>query len=149
MKTQKSPQLFDSLNNILIERDSQKLALFEIAKKSILELGELEHTSDWDPYLTILIRRTSDLELINTSIPKEEHPNIILNSINNKGYLESETGYPEIIFGDFNEEEQETALKHHEEITNIIIYIHNPYNEEEPLELLIPLHCIQIISLER
>jgi hypothetical protein len=120
---QKSPTLLDSLKNILIDGDSLKLSLFETAKLSILELGELEHTGDWDPYLHIVFTDGT--------------------------HIETSSGYPEIIFGDFNKEEQSDFLKNHEEITSLGIYIDNPENEEEPLLKYIQLSKISKISLLR
>ena len=119
---QKSTKFFDTLENIKI-RTGQDIALFNLAKESILALGELEHTGDWDPYLSI--------ELITGT------------------KIQSTTGYSEIIFGDFNNDEQDTYLRHNEEITSIGIHMDNPENEEEPIIRFFQLNQIKTISLNR
>lgn len=115
---QLSPRLFDNLafNPIIIKGDMQKLALLKSHIETILSIGDLEHTGDWDPFLII----------------KTKHKT-----------FESAAGYPEIEIGDFSEDEQETALRHYPEITNIGIY-----NEDEEITW-IPAKDILTIQLMR
>lgn len=123
MSNQLSPIYFDTLQNIPIQGNPLTLSLFQLSKESILTLGNLEHTGDWDPYLII--------------------------KTNTNQIIESETGYPEIIFGDFNQSEQSDYLSNYQEITQIGIYIPNESDIENPILTYIPLNTIQEISLQR
>lgn len=121
---QKSPALFDGLSDISIEGNTLALVLFNIAKTAIIELGEHEHTGDWDPYIKLISK-----------------DNII---------IESTTGYPEIFF-EFNNEvittKQAEPLKYHKDITGIGIYTHDDDIEERIT--FYPFKDIRYISLER
>jgi hypothetical protein len=77
---------------IFLNNDPQKAALLALAINAIMALGDIEHTSDWDPYLKVA-------------------------TLN--GVFETPSGYPEIYFGDFNEADMPEALVHHREITSI------------------------------
>ncbi len=121
---QHSPNLFDSLSFLIpINGNPLTLALFETAKQSILHLGELEHTSDWDPYLYILFKDGT--------------------------HIETQNGYPEIIFGDFNTEEQTQFFKHYQEITSIGIHLSDPNDDQKTIIDYIQLSEIDSISLYR
>ena len=88
---------------------------------AITRLGWEEHTGDWDPYL--IITKTDDTT------------------------IETETGYENIEFGDFNDEEQFTAILHTDEITSIGFTLPNPNEDEEPILTFIPLSEIKSIQL--
>lgn len=101
---QLSPNLMRLLGQpITINGNSQALALLATFLETILAIGDLEHTNDWDNHLEVTL-------LDGTS-------------------FETETGYHEIIFGDFNNEEQSTALFHYQEITTV--GFHLPTQERE------------------
>jgi hypothetical protein len=123
---QLSPRLFDNLGfqPVIINGDLQKLALLDQHIQTILKIGDLEHTGDWDPFLVINTEKQS---------------------------FETAAGYPEIIFGDFNDEEQETALRHYSEITNIGFYLEDEEDDEsdEPILTWIPAKDILTIQLMR
>lgn len=121
---QLSPILFDALSRhpIIINGDVQKLSLFKHYLDLIMEVGELEHTSDWDPYLKVI---TTESEFY------------------------TETGYPDISIGDLNDEEQDTALRHYKEITNIGFYLNNPADESDPILTWVPFKTIKSIQLFR
>ena len=94
---QKSPKLIETLKRIPINGNPLTLALIALSLDAILTLGDHEHANDWDPHL--------EIEL--TDGTKLTTPN----------------GSTEIIFGDFNDDEQESALLHHQEITTFGIFI--------------------------
>jgi hypothetical protein len=107
MQTQLSTQLLDLLRKhpIAINGNPQIIALLAHHLNLIWELGYQEHTGDWDPYLII--------------------------ELTDGTKLETHSGYPEIIFADFNDIEQKDALLHYQEINRIGFYIINPKDDEE------------------
>lgn len=139
---QKSPIYFDQLKNIAIHGNTQSIALFTIACRATIALGDHEHTGDWDPYLSMQIRKPQLITALNGSQSD-------LDELLSGERLQSCTGYPEITFGDFNDEDNETPLTHHEKITNILIECEDPNDEENTITLQIPISCIEFISLER
>ena len=121
---QLSPILMDNLaaHPILIMGDQQKISLLAAHLDTILQIGELEHTGDWDPSLLIEFTDGSQRE--------------------------TETGYAEILFGDFNEEEQVTALKHFDEITSVGFFMPDAEDSEfSPQVIYYPLHTIHSITV--
>lgn len=96
---QLSPSLFDELSNkpTIIRGDAKSLMLLKRYLDLILHLGELEHTGDWDPYLKVTLTNDDTFETI--------------------------TGYPEIMLGDFNDDDQPNALNCLQEITSIGFFI--------------------------
>lgn len=144
MEHQKSPNLLRSLRNIEINGNTQSIALFKTALDATLSLGDLEHTGDWDPFLKLQCRKLKGITALNGS-------NDDLEEILNGGNIESATGYPELEFGDFNDEDNKPPhyLNNHQEITNIIIQCKHPQDEEDTIGLVIPIECITLISVER
>lgn len=120
-KNQLSPILMGTLhsNPIKIGNNPQLIALLAQHIATIMEIGDFEHDSDWDPYLTI--------------------------KFNNRDLIETENGYPQIIFGDFNEVEQDTALNRYTEITSIGFYI--PTKDPMPKLTFYPLSTITSIQI--
>lgn len=88
MNNQISPQLFSILYNqdFFIGGDKAKLKSFHNIKESILELGEIEHTGDWDPYLRINFTNGETLETDNGYHYFEtQDDNILLEDAPNQG----------------------------------------------------------------
>lgn len=81
---------------IPINGDTQKLALLKL---SIDAIGGMEHPHPGDPHLLVKFIDGTTLKTL--------------------------VGYEDIIIGDFNDEEQETCLRHHEEITSVGFYTHS------------------------
>lgn len=98
---QLSPVLLESLaqSQTIINGDAQKLVLFKLYLETILEIGIIEHSGDWDPYLEVGFLNGQTLDTV--------------------------TGYTDIVIGDFNEEDNEdiaNMLLNSDEITSIGFY---------------------------
>lgn len=120
---QLSPKMLENLgkNPIIINGDAQKLAMLAQLIHAIIEIGEIEHSGDWDPYLSITLTDGKSFE--------------------------TPSGYPEILFGDFNDEEQFTTLMHFEEITTVGFYLGYLGEDEEPRITYFPLSDIASIGI--
>lgn len=121
-ETQLSPILFDNLakHPIQIRANIQMVALLAAYIETILAIGDLEHTGDWDPYLKIRLTNNTSFETV--------------------------TGYPDILFKDFSDDQQETALSHYSKITSIGFYIGD---DEDPIISYYKLSDIYSIQLVR
>lgn len=156
MKKQTSSIHLHNLRDVKINGDTQKLALVKRYIDCIMELGDLEHTGDWDPYLTITVNQFPKLKYL--------HPELVtaadiddLKAVNNweptgnfpelHHVIYTETGYPEITIGDFNQDDQNLCIRNHEEITNIMVTV--PTDNGETAELIIPIKSIFSITLTR
>ena len=134
METNKSSILIESLENVIINGDVDKLTLLATALFAISELGDYEHSSDWDPYITIHLK--------------------------NGESIDSYSGHFEIEFGDFNDSSDQLACyRNKNEITNIIVPIDvdtsypshykliNDYSDVYVIEISIPIDDIVSISV--
>lgn len=95
LNKQLSPKLLYNLASspYLVNNDKQKIAMLAQHIHAIMEIGEIEHAGDWDPYLIVTLKNGETFETL--------------------------SGYWGIIFEDFNEMETFTVLQHYQEITSI------------------------------
>ena len=102
-----SPELLKQLSHVVIDGDPHRLALCSLAYGAIYRLGWLEHTSDWDPFIEITLD-TGEI-------------------------ISSESHDADFHFGDLSLGEQQSALQHVEELTNIVVQLH-PSTDFESLK---------------
>ena len=141
MQTQISPILFDALSNnpFIIEATDQRdilkhLTSIERVIHSILELGDLEHTGDWDPYLDIKLKTTSNIELISGSESD-------LDEALSGAILSTANGYPEFqILPEPNERTENSTL-------SIMVTCYN--DDSDDFSVSIPITDIISITLQR
>jgi hypothetical protein len=125
---QLSPRLMQLLDQpIVINGNGQAIALLATFIETMLAIGWVEHTNDWDNHLEVTLLDGSSFE--------------------------TETGYHEILFGDFNTQEQSTALFHNLEITSVGFYMPHPENTPDidtyklPIEVYYPIDQILAIRV--
>ena len=100
MSQQISPQLFATLTLIPTpiigdhKERVQRLQNFLKLKDAILELGDLEHSGDWDPYINITLNDGTRIETQNGSHEIQIQNEVIL--------LEDELGYAQHSDGDIS-----------------------------------------------
>ena len=126
-KIMKSSSLFNELTNpIQIQGNPQILNLFNIAKNATLELGNHEHSGDWDPYLRIELQNTDN-------VSADSGSNSDLDEILSGNILYSATGYDEL------------------DITDDIatIQCEDPNDDEKTIGVSFPISDIITINLER
>jgi hypothetical protein len=128
MSEQKSPILFGKLKQIAINGNLETLKTFQIALDAVYALGELEHSSDWDPFLTLELATTDNIESASGS-------NSDLDELLSGNTFHSEHGY-----GEF-------AISEDGESIDILTALDSDMESDDAIVITIPIKDILTISV--
>ena len=119
---QNSKSLFDTLNSYGYQGhlSQDRIATMKIMIDFMMDMGDREHTNDWDPGINLHLKDGTTIESL--------------------------AGYPYITIGDLNDLEQDDCLLYAQEITKIGIHA---TEEDEDRLTFIDIHLIDRITLYR